>query len=82
MKFTLKLAAVAAAMLAAYFGGHTANAQTPEELWKALDKLPAAEREKKLIEGAKKEGETPPTRIRCALSSSDSSNGWSSSPPP
>jgi iron(III) transport system substrate-binding protein len=57
MKITLKLAAVAAAMLAAYFGGHTANAQTPEELWKALDKLPAAEREKKLIEGAKKEGE-------------------------
>ena len=34
-----------------------ANAQTPEELWKSLEKLPAAEREKKLIEGAKKEGE-------------------------
>lgn len=32
-------------------------AATPEEIWKALEKLPPAEREKKLIEGAKKEGE-------------------------
>ena len=29
----------------------------PEEIWKSLEKLPAAEREKKLVEGAKKEGE-------------------------
>ena len=29
----------------------------PEDTWKSLEKLPAAEREKKLIEGAKKEGE-------------------------
>jgi iron(III) transport system substrate-binding protein len=34
-----------------------AAAQTPEEIWKSLEKLPAAERERKLIEGAKKEGE-------------------------
>jgi iron(III) transport system substrate-binding protein len=30
---------------------------TPEEIWKSLEKLPAAEREKKLVEGARKEGE-------------------------
>src|SRR6185295_13477959 len=36
---------------------HAALAPTPEEIWKSLEKLPAAEREKKLIEGAKKEGE-------------------------
>ena len=34
-----------------------AAAPTPEEIWKSLEKLPAAEREKKLVEGAKKEGE-------------------------
>lgn len=34
-----------------------ASSPTPEEIWKSLEKLPAAEREKKLIEGAKKEGE-------------------------
>ena len=34
-----------------------AIALTPEEIWKSLEKLPAAEREKKLIEGAKNEGE-------------------------
>jgi iron(III) transport system substrate-binding protein len=30
---------------------------TPEEIWKSLENLPAAEREKKLVEGARKEGE-------------------------
>jgi iron(III) transport system substrate-binding protein len=30
---------------------------TPEEIWKSLEKLPAGDREKKLIEGAKKESE-------------------------
>ncbi|HYA27766.1 MAG TPA: extracellular solute-binding protein [Acidobacteriota bacterium] len=34
-----------------------APAPTPEEIWKSLEKLPGAEREKKLVEGAKKEGE-------------------------
>ena len=34
-----------------------ATASMPEEIWKSLEKLPAAEREKKLVEGAKKEGE-------------------------
>ena len=37
--------------------GFGAAANTPEDIWKSLEKLPAAEREKKLIEGAKKEGE-------------------------
>src|SRR5512141_1370934 len=36
---------------------HAALAPTAEEIWKSLEKLPAAEREKKLVEGAKKEGE-------------------------
>ena len=30
---------------------------SPEEIWRSLEKLTPAEREKKLIEGAKKEGE-------------------------
>jgi iron(III) transport system substrate-binding protein len=33
------------------------TAQSPEEIWKSLEKLPAQEREKKLIEGARQEGE-------------------------
>ena len=32
-------------------------ANTSEAIWKSLEKLPAAEREKRLIEGARKEGE-------------------------
>ena len=36
---------------------NTATAATPEEVWKSLEKLSTAEREKKLLEGAKKEGE-------------------------
>jgi len=35
----------------------SAATKTPEEIWKSLEQLPAAEREKKLIEGAKKETE-------------------------
>jgi iron(III) transport system substrate-binding protein len=38
-------------------GGNWVSALTPEEIWQSLEKLPAAEREKKLVEGAKKEGE-------------------------
>jgi iron(III) transport system substrate-binding protein len=34
-----------------------AAARSSEEVWKSLEKLPAAEREKKLIDGAKSEGE-------------------------
>src|SRR5262245_22058622 len=37
--------------------GQSATVLSPEETWKSLEKLPAAEREKKLIEGAKREGE-------------------------
>ena len=36
---------------------NSASAPLAEELWKSLEKLPAAEREKKLIEGATKAGE-------------------------
>jgi iron(III) transport system substrate-binding protein len=36
---------------------YSASVSPPEEIWKSLEKLPPAEREKKLIEGAKKEGE-------------------------
>ena len=32
--------------------GFRAVAQSPEEIWKSLEKLPAVEREKKLVEGA------------------------------
>jgi iron(III) transport system substrate-binding protein len=35
----------------------TAAAAASEELWRSLEKLPAMERDKRLIEGAKKEGE-------------------------
>ncbi len=34
-----------------------AFAVTAEEVWRSLEKLPTAEREKKLIEGARSEGE-------------------------
>lgn len=37
--------------------GIAAASRSAEEIWKSLDKLPAVEREKKLIEGAKSEGE-------------------------
>jgi hypothetical protein len=37
--------------------GYGAAANPPEEIWKSLEKLPPAEREKKLIEGARSEGE-------------------------
>ena len=37
--------------------GSTLAIAAPEEIWRGLEKLPPAEREKKLIEGAKNEGE-------------------------
>ena len=37
--------------------GLAAAANTPEDIWKSLENLPVAEREKKLVEGAKKETE-------------------------
>jgi iron(III) transport system substrate-binding protein len=37
--------------------GLGAGQRSPEEIWQSLEKLPAAERERKLIEGAKIEGE-------------------------
>ena len=36
---------------------HSAAARSPEKIWKSLEQLPSAEREKKLVEGAKTEGE-------------------------
>lgn len=57
MNFLAKLAATAAAIVALLSTMGIAQAQSQEELWRALEKLPAAEREKKLVEGAKKEGE-------------------------
>lgn len=36
---------------------HAAQARNVEEVWKALENLPGAEREKRLVEGAKAEGE-------------------------
>ncbi|MBM4260208.1 MAG: extracellular solute-binding protein [Deltaproteobacteria bacterium] len=57
MRSLVKCFASAAIVLAAFFGADYARAQSNEELWRALEKLPAAEREKKLVEGAKKEGE-------------------------
>ncbi|MGZ8480276.1 MAG: ABC transporter substrate-binding protein [Candidatus Binatia bacterium] len=57
MRFLLKLAVIAVAMLTTLAVGKVVMAQTSEDLWKSLEKLPAAEREKKLIEGAKREGD-------------------------
>src|SRR5438309_1714697 len=39
--------------------------RSPEEIWKSLEKLPPAEREKKLVEGAKNEPEMDRAQ-RCA----------------
>ncbi len=44
-------------LLLAGLGRANGAAATPEETWRALEKLAPAEREKKLVEGAKKEGE-------------------------
>lgn len=57
MRLPVKYFVCAAIILAACLGADRARAQSREELWRALEKLPAAEREKKLVEGAKKEGE-------------------------
>ena len=48
---------VAIFSLLAAQSSYSATATSPEEIWKSLEKLPPAEREKKLIDGAKKEGE-------------------------
>ncbi|HET7006260.1 MAG TPA: extracellular solute-binding protein [Candidatus Binatia bacterium] len=57
MRLTIKSAAIAAALLTVFVTAQAAMAQASEDLWKALEKLSTAEREKKLIEGARKEGE-------------------------
>jgi len=54
-RFSFFLAALY--ILQLLINGNLAGAASPEEIWKSLEKLPAAEREKKLAEGAKKEGE-------------------------
>jgi iron(III) transport system substrate-binding protein len=53
----LAIVLVAAAILSLSQDVSFSAAASPEEIWKSLEKLPAAEREKKLIEGAKSEGE-------------------------
>ena len=57
MRLTIKSAAIAATLLTVLVTAQVAMAQASEDLWKALEKLSTAEREKKLIEGARKEGE-------------------------
>ena len=53
----LAIVLVAAVVFSLPPGASISAAASPEEIWKSLEKLPAAEREKKLIEGAKSEGE-------------------------
>jgi len=53
----MKIPILVFAFLFPFAGTAGAAALSPEELWKSLEKLPAAEREKRLVEGAKKEGE-------------------------
>src|SRR5438132_2471981 len=53
----LAIVLVAAVVFSLPPGASITAAASPEEIWKSLEKLPAAEREKKLIEGAKSEGE-------------------------
>src|SRR5437016_12447718 len=53
----LAIVLVAAVVFSLPPGASTSAAASPEEIWKSLEKLPAAEREKKLIEGVKSEGE-------------------------
>lgn len=57
MSVSAKLLSGAAILLAALLTANHCRAQTPEDIWRSLERLPAAEREKKLVEGAKKEGE-------------------------
>jgi iron(III) transport system substrate-binding protein len=56
MRHILPLIPLSAALV---FSGvsHAGQARSAEEVWKALENLPAVEREKKLVEGAKAEGE-------------------------
>jgi iron(III) transport system substrate-binding protein len=57
MKLSIRYLALGALSLVMLCTADAVRAQAPEELWRSLEKLPAAEREKKLIDGAKKEGE-------------------------
>jgi len=57
MKLLLKPIFAGLLLLSAVFAADAVLAQNREDLWKALEKLPPAEREKKLVEGAKSEGE-------------------------
>jgi uncharacterized membrane-anchored protein len=50
-----KILALCAALLFPALS-YAAQAKSAEEVWKALENVPAAEREKKLVEGAKSEG--------------------------
>jgi hypothetical protein len=47
---------LALCLTASLIASMPAFGQSPEVIWKALENLPAAEREKRLIEGARKEG--------------------------
>ena len=57
MKHLTKIFLVPAALLGIFLHPGCGLAATPEEIWKSLEKLPIAERESKLIEGAKNETE-------------------------
>ena len=57
MRSLIRLTLVSLALLGLLPRFTCAIAATPEEIWKSLEKLPPADREKKLIDGAKKEGE-------------------------
>lgn len=58
MKYIARLLSLLGALLCgAPTPSAAAVARPAEEIWHSLEKLPAAEREKKLIEGARSEGE-------------------------
>ena len=56
MRRLMILSLIIAALLVILPGKHSA-ANTSEAIWKSLENMPASEREKKLVEGARKEGE-------------------------
>jgi iron(III) transport system substrate-binding protein len=57
MRRLIALSLIIAGLVVILCGKNTAAANAPEEIWKSLERLSATEREKKLLEGAKKEGE-------------------------
>src|SRR5918995_3951995 len=56
MRRLMVISLIIAALLVILLGKNSA-ANTSEAIWKSLENMPATEREKKLVEGARKEGE-------------------------